>query len=47
MTRTIIAKPQGHLFSIVMSMLIAHVAWHWMAERWEIAVKFFPPGYNF
>ena len=28
--------------AIVISALIAHVAWHWMQERWAIAAKFLP-----
>ena len=45
--RMIIANPHGRLISLVLSALIAHVAWHWMAERWEIAAKFLPPGFHF
>ena len=45
--RMIIANPQGRLISLVLSALIAHVAWHWMAERWEVAAKFLPPGLHF
>jgi hypothetical protein len=28
--------------TIVLSALIAHLAWHWMEERWAIAAKFLP-----
>ncbi len=45
--RMITANPQGRLISLVLSALIAHVAWHWMVERWEIAAKFLPPGWYF
>ena len=45
--RMIIANPHGRLISLVLSALIAHVAWHWMAERWEIAAKFLPPSFHF
>jgi hypothetical protein len=30
--------------TIVLSLLIGHVAWHWMAERWAALREFPPPA---
>jgi hypothetical protein len=30
--------------TIVLSLLIGHVAWHWMAERWTALREFPPPA---
>lgn len=35
-------KAYARILTIVLSALIAHLAWHWMEERWAIAAKFLP-----
>jgi len=35
-------KAYARTLTIVLSALIAHLAWHWMEERWVIAAKFLP-----
>ena len=35
-------KAYARTLTIVLSALIAHLAWHWMEERWAIAAKFLP-----
>ena len=35
-------KVYARALTIVVSALIAHLAWHWMEERWAIAAKFLP-----
>jgi len=35
-------KAYARILTIVLSALIAHLAWHWMEERWAIAAKFMP-----
>lgn len=45
LARIIVSNPQGRLISIVFSALIAHIAWHWMIDRWETVAKFLPPFY--
>ena len=36
------SQTYARTLTIVISALIAHVAWHWMEERWAIAAKFLP-----
>jgi hypothetical protein len=36
------SQTYARTLTIVISALIAHVAWHWMEERWYIAAKFLP-----
>jgi len=33
-------KAYARVLTIVLSALIAHLAWHWMEERWDVAAKF-------
>jgi predicted ABC-type exoprotein transport system permease subunit len=40
--RQILKNPKGQLIRIIFSVLIAHIAWHWMSQRWEVAAKFLP-----
>jgi hypothetical protein len=42
LVRSMMSTPYARMMTIVISALIAHVAWHWMAERWETAAKFLP-----
>ena len=35
-------KAYARVLTIVLSALIAHLAWHWMEERWDVAAKFLP-----
>ena len=35
-------KAYARILTIVLSALIAHLAWHWMEERWDVAAKFLP-----
>lgn len=35
-------KAYARILTIVLLALIAHLAWHWMEERWAIAAKFLP-----
>jgi hypothetical protein len=35
-------KTYARSLTMVISALIAHVAWHWMEERWVVAAKFLP-----
>ncbi len=35
-------KAYGRALNLVISALIAHLAWHWMEERWAVAAKFLP-----
>ena len=35
-------KTYARVLTIVLSALIAHLAWHWMEERWDGAAKFLP-----
>jgi hypothetical protein len=34
--------PLNRMWVIVISTLVAHTAWHWMWDRWEILRKYFP-----
>jgi len=36
------SQTYARTLTIVISALIAHVAWHWMEQRWAIAAKFLP-----
>ena len=31
---------QERMGTIILSALVAHTAWHWMVERWEVFHKF-------
>ena len=42
LVRLMMSTPYARMMMIVFSALIAHVAWHWMAERWDTAAKFLP-----
>ena len=35
-------KAYARILTIALSALIAHLAWHWMEERWDVAAKFLP-----
>jgi hypothetical protein len=35
-------KAYARILTIVLSALIAHLAWHWIEERWDVAAKFLP-----
>ncbi len=35
-------KAYARILTIVLSALIAHLAWHWMEDRWDVAAKFLP-----
>ena len=35
-------KAYARVLTIVLSALIAHLAWHWMEDRWDVAAKFLP-----
>jgi hypothetical protein len=35
-------KAYARILTIVLSALIAHLAWQWWEERWGIAAKFLP-----
>ena len=35
-------KAYARTLTVVLSALIAHLAWHWMEERWADAAKFLP-----
>lgn len=45
--RQILKNPKGQLIRIIFSVLIAHIAWHWMSQRWEVAAKFLPAYLQF
>lgn len=38
------AKAYARALTMALSALIAHLAWHWMEERWAIAAMFLPNG---
>ena len=40
--RLLTLKPNNRMVTIVISALIAHIAWHWMVDRWDSAAKFLP-----
>lgn len=40
--RLLTLKPNNRMVTIVISALIAHIAWHWMEDRWDTAAKFLP-----
>ncbi|MFM9990162.1 MAG: HupE/UreJ family protein [Burkholderiaceae bacterium] len=45
LVRLMMSTPYARMMMIVFSALIAHVAWHWMAERWDTAAKFLPMSF--
>ena len=38
------AVPSERIALIVISAIVAHTAWHWMAERWTTLATFWPPA---